>query len=132
MYFIKRAYNSYSKLTSAQRTSSLFREEPIVLGKTLRRGSKGFNITDDQYKAYEAQLMHLVKAGAIEVDRVDLPEPEILDNLHPLTPILDLVQKQQLDSSEAKVETAAKDPVAPEINQEIKKDRKGKGEKKGN
>jgi len=70
-YLIELGWKPGQKLTMAQRTSSLFAEEPVVLGKVLRRRSKPMKVTVEQWKADEAYLLRLAKAGAIKVTEPD-------------------------------------------------------------
>lgn len=69
VYVITRGFKEGKALTSAQRISPLFAEEPVVLGKVLRRGSQPMRLTQVEYKAGEARLLALEKAGAINIKR---------------------------------------------------------------
>jgi hypothetical protein len=69
-YVITRGHKPGKSLTPSQRTSSLFAEEPVVLGKVLRRGSKPMHITEAQYEANKAKLLRLVEAGSIVITLV--------------------------------------------------------------
>lgn len=65
-YIISRGYEGKA-LTTAQRNSSLFSEEPVVLGKVLRRGGKPMRLTPAEYEANKDRLLALEKAGAIKI-----------------------------------------------------------------
>jgi len=69
MYVITRGFQEGKQLSTAQKTSARFAEEPVVLGRVLRRGSKPMRLADVDYKANERQLLELEKAGAIKIDR---------------------------------------------------------------
>jgi hypothetical protein len=72
MHFeIRRGYKTGRQLSTAQRTSGLFAEEPVVLGKVLRRGVKPLMVTEEQFKLFKPRLLLLMLAGAIEVDVID-------------------------------------------------------------
>lgn len=72
MYFeISRAYVAGQPMTVAQRTSSLFSEEPTVLGKALRRGLPPLKIDEKQFAQAEHMLRRLFDAGAINIKAVD-------------------------------------------------------------
>lgn len=68
-YEIKRAYSGYGPLTPQQRTSSLFAEEPVVLGKVLRRGSAPLKVSPELFEANKVALLRLEKAGSILIVR---------------------------------------------------------------
>lgn len=72
MYVITRAVREGKPLTTAQRSSALFSPEPVVLGRTLRRGSRPLRLTEADFKANEAQLLRLERAGSICIQK---PEP---------------------------------------------------------
>ena len=76
-YEIKRAYSGYGPLTPQQRTSSLFAEEPVVLGKVLRRGSAPLKVTPELFEANKVALLRLEKAGSILIVRPPV-EPEVV------------------------------------------------------
>lgn len=66
-YVIKPVVTQHrTNLSHAQRTSPLFSETPVVLGKTLRRG-QSMVISEEQMKANEAHLKRMVDAGSITV-----------------------------------------------------------------
>jgi predicted RNA-binding Zn-ribbon protein involved in translation (DUF1610 family) len=69
MYIITRGFQEGKQLTAAQKSSPLFAEEPVVLGRVLRRGSKPMRLAEADYKANEQQLLRLEKAGAIKIER---------------------------------------------------------------
>jgi hypothetical protein len=59
------------QLTQAQKTSSLFSEEPMVMGKALRRGLPPLRIDEAQFKQNQIMLKRLFDAGAINIKAVD-------------------------------------------------------------
>ncbi len=69
VFFIERGFREGKALTTAQKTSALFSEEPVVMGRTLRRGSKPLRITKADYEANKNKLLQLEKAGAIKITR---------------------------------------------------------------
>jgi hypothetical protein len=72
MHFeISRAYTPGKPLTPAQRTSSLFAEEPVVMGTVLRRGLPALKISEAQFHQHQAHLKRLFDAGAINIKAVD-------------------------------------------------------------
>lgn len=72
-YEIKRAYNG-GPLTPTQRSSSLFSEEPVVLGKVLRRGSTSIFVPVEQFELNKVSLQRLEKAGSIVIIPPAAPE----------------------------------------------------------
>lgn len=72
MYIITRGFQEGKQLTTAQKTSPLFAEEPVVLGRVLRRGSKPMRLAEVDYKANERHLLTLEKAGAIKIQRPEV------------------------------------------------------------
>lgn len=153
MYTISRGYNGRT-LTAAQRSSSRFAEEPLVMGRVMRRGTKPFTITEEQYQQYKPQLTQLEKHGSILVKKVEEKkkkpvikkvDPELgelvkataeLEKGLPAVasrPSVKTEETTRLDSSVSKVETAPVSPLVPESPQETKKDQqqKGKGKKEG-
>ena len=79
-YLIELGFKPGKKLTMAQRTSSMFAEEPVVNGRVLRRRSKPMKLTPEQWKAEEVYLLQLAAAGAIKVtepDKTSLTPEEI-------------------------------------------------------
>jgi hypothetical protein len=72
MHFeIHRGLKSGKQLTAAQRSSPTFAEEPVVLGKVLRRGSAPLIVTDSQFEVHKASILRQVLSGSIEVTAVD-------------------------------------------------------------
>ncbi len=68
MHFeISRGTKPYNRVTTAQRTSSLYAEEPIVMGKILRRGGAALKLDETQFRRQADKLKRLLKAGAIEI-----------------------------------------------------------------
>lgn len=75
-YEISRGVKAGKNLTTAQRVSSKFAEEPVVLGKVLRRGYPPIRINEEQYQLNQTQLKTLEKAGAISITPVGAPAVE--------------------------------------------------------
>lgn len=70
-YEIRRGLMSGKQLTAAQRTHGTFSEEPIVLGKVMRRGTKPRLISQAQFLQHRANLLRLLVSGSIEIFVVD-------------------------------------------------------------
>lgn len=68
-YEIHRGLKSGQSLNTAQRTSSLFAEEPVVLGKVFRRGYPPIVLTETQFELNKTHLTRLEKAGAIVIKK---------------------------------------------------------------
>lgn len=66
---IERGFQEGKQLTQTQKSSALFSEEPVVMGRTLRRGSPSMKISIADYKANELRLLQLEKAGAVKITR---------------------------------------------------------------
>jgi hypothetical protein len=64
-YEITRGLRVGKSLTPAQRTSSLFAEEPVVLGRVLRRGAGPIRISPEDFERNKVQLLRLERAGSI-------------------------------------------------------------------
>lgn len=71
-YIITRGFQEGKALTNAQRSASGFAEEPVVLGRVLRRGSRPMRISGADYRANESKLLALEKAGSIKIQRPEL------------------------------------------------------------
>lgn len=79
-YIITRGFQEGKQITTAQKTSALFAEEPVVLGRVLRRGSRPMRISKADYDANEHNLLRLENAGAIKIQRpVKSPVAEALE-----------------------------------------------------
>jgi len=136
-------------LNTAQRTSSLFAEEPVVLGKVFRRGYPPMEITDEQYKRNMTHLVRLMKAGAITMVRQLVPDspedeailrgetPVVTDTQPPAPPVSTTPvvseEAEQTEQAPETVQTAPEAPVAPvapsapvEEVPEVSKNKKGK------
>lgn len=145
MYEITRGFTG--KLTATQRTSSRFSEEPLVLGKVLRRGASPIKLTEEQYQKAKPYLNLLVKAEAIKIRKLfpvgrsvekstnlssrkpPITEITLTKDLlgrNEVAAILDEVNFSPIDSSIKPVET----PVAQQPQQDKSKKNK-KGEKEG-
>lgn len=72
-YIITRGFQEGKALTTSQRSSATFAEEPVVLGRVLRRGSRPMRISGADYRANESKLLHLEKAGSIKIQRPEKP-----------------------------------------------------------
>lgn len=71
MHFeISRAVRAGKNLTTAQKTSSLFAEEPRIGAKTLRRGLPSVTLSEQEFNGSLLQIKQLFKAGAIEIKAV--------------------------------------------------------------
>lgn len=68
-YIIRRAFQEGKALTTEQKSSSLFAEEPVVLGQVLRRGSRPLRISAESFEANKSKLLALEKAGSIVIVR---------------------------------------------------------------
>lgn len=68
-YIIRRAFQEGKALTTEQKSSSLFAEEPVVLGQVLRRGSRPLRISAESFEANKSKLLALEKAGSIVIIR---------------------------------------------------------------
>lgn len=73
-YVITRGVKPGKNLTNAQRSSSKFSEEPVVLGKVLRSRSLPMKLSEEQFMANIKELMRLNNAGAICIQYPKLPE----------------------------------------------------------
>lgn len=73
-YVINRGYDGKA-LTTAQRKSALFAEEPSVMGKVLRRGSPPLRLTPTEFEANKHRLLQLQTAGAIKITAPTTTEP---------------------------------------------------------
>lgn len=129
-YQILNGYTPGKPMTTAQRTSGLFAEEPVVMGKVLRRRGPAMNITPEQYELNKLQLYRLEKAGAIRIIAVEeeLPEKPTKADTKPVeeTPKAEELTKKP----EAIVETAQVE-VAPAEEPEVEKKPTKKNKKKG-
>lgn len=113
-YIITRAFQDGKQLTPAQKGSSLFAEEPVVLGKVLRRGSRPMRISAADYKANEVKLLALEKAGAILIKRPDtepVVPPEQLDEAQKKALV---AQHQEDHQTEKEAVSNAGDAVPPQ------------------
>lgn len=88
-YLITRGVQSGKQLTPSQRTSSLFSEEPVVLGQVLRRGSGPIKVSLEAFERNKTNLLRLEKAGSIVITPpkgTDTPEPEKVPEAPPAEP----------------------------------------------
>ena len=94
------------QLTSNQRGSSLFSEEPRVGTKVLRRGTV-LKLNPTQFKSLEAKVYRLHEAGAITMTRV-----EDDGTRHVMDPVIHQAQKlamrQQLTATTGVIKRAEK------------------------
>jgi hypothetical protein len=70
-YEIRRGHKTNKPLTQTQRSSGTFSEEPIVLGKVMRRGSSPLRLTAEQFEQQKSKLLRQLLAGSIELFVVD-------------------------------------------------------------
>jgi hypothetical protein len=70
-YEIRRGHQTGKPLTQTQRSSGTFAEEPIVLGKVMRRGSSPIRLTPAQFEQQKAKLLRQLLSGSIEIYVVD-------------------------------------------------------------
>lgn len=70
-YEIRRGHQTGKPLTQTQRSSGTFAEEPIVLGKVMRRGSSPLRLTPEQFEQQKAKLLRQLLSGSIEIYVVD-------------------------------------------------------------
>lgn len=135
-YIISRGYEGKA-LTSAQRKSSLFAEEPVVMGKVLRRGSKPFRLTPAEFEANKDRLRALEAAGAIkiqapvsdqtfldEVDQSKIPD-KMLEQQKLMQEQEQALAQQRADAEAAalaalEADNKAKEEQAPETPPEVK------------
>lgn len=80
------------QLTRAQKSSSLFSEEPVVLGKVLRRGMPPRKITAEQFEANKIKLTRLAEAGSIIITE---PDATTLDKRERAAILSDYAKLQQ-------------------------------------
>lgn len=119
-YTITRAFQDTKQLTSAQRNSSLFAEEPVVLGKILRRGSNPLKISTEDYQKNKPKLLAQQKAGAIKIQysdgKVEDVKPPDLPMVHvpENNPVVDNKDTMQVVVvEETKIEALPEQPVVP-------------------
>lgn len=68
MHFeIRRGFHDKRPLTAAQRQSGQFAEEPLVLGKVLRRGLGARKLTEDEFARHRSTLLKLLRSESIEL-----------------------------------------------------------------
>ena len=70
-YRVKRAVKPGKALTTVQKTSSFFAEEPKVGVKVLRRGLPYIELTEEQMKSNELCLKKLLISESVEIDVID-------------------------------------------------------------
>jgi hypothetical protein len=66
-YEIRRGLKSNGRLTAPQRSSGTFAEEPVVLGKVLRRGMRPMLLNEDQFKQHKSKLLRLLLSGSVDI-----------------------------------------------------------------
>lgn len=86
-YEIHRGLKSGQSLNTAQRTSSLFAEEPVVLGKVFRRGYPPIILTESQFELNKTHLIRLEKAGSIIIKKLGVEERA--ETTQPSIPVTD-------------------------------------------
>lgn len=135
-YIISRGFTGKA-LTTAQRKSSLFAEEPTVLGKVLRRGSQPMRLTPAEYDANEVRLKQLEAAGSIKItppgirgltvdqtilDEVNFSDAEKVANAKALEQQRMMQEQQALAALEAdnKAKAEAELVAAEELKMQLK------------
>lgn len=72
MHFeIRRGYKTGRQISTAQRKSGTFAEEPVVLGKVLRRGMRPLSVSEEQFQLHKAKLLRLLLSGSVDITVVD-------------------------------------------------------------
>jgi len=154
-YVISRGMKPGKALTIAQRTSSHFAEEPVVMGKVLRANAQPIKISDALFAKNQTHLLTLKKAGAIEITRLfeqgaigkedaqNLlqtppetlsldPEPVPQNVQNPPEPAVEQVvvvaQVEEVQVQEVEIAAKTPEPI-PELPVEVKASKKGKGPK---
>lgn len=153
-YTIKHGMQFGKNLTTAQRSSSLFAEEPVVMGRVFRRGTGPMVITEEQYNRNRLQLTRLERAGSIVIVRPSDPVVEVPADLttapppvvppvpatEPEAPVAPPVDNSQeptppvVPGTDPLVENPPVEPAvedappadAPEVKEEIKVEKKSK------
>lgn len=70
-YEIRRGHKTGKQLTPVQRASGTFAEEPIVLGRVMRRGNGPIRLTAEQFEQQKARLLRQLLSGSIEIFVID-------------------------------------------------------------
>lgn len=117
-YEIRRGFDG-KRLTPAQRSSGTFAEEPVVMGKVLRRGSKPLVITPAQFEANRAKLLRLVLNGSIEIFSVDGAERKSIRLDYKAVP--EVFKKSELSPPSIPPVPAAGDEAPPPATEELSK-----------
>lgn len=141
-YEISRGMRPGKQLTTAQRTSSKFAEEPVVMGKVLRANTPPVRISEAQYLANKVQLTMLEKAGAIRIKppaqaTSPVPTEQAIEDLgkaagEPLKEGPDLWEGPPPEEPVAPPEPSKEEELPPAPEEEAKVDaRPGKKGKKG-
>jgi len=76
-YEVRLGYKTGRPLSKTQRTSGTFAEEPVVLGKVLRRGEKPRLLTEAQFSRFKPQLLRLLLSGSVEIYVVDADQQPV-------------------------------------------------------
>ena len=133
-YEIRRALKPGVNLTVAQRSSSLFAEEPTVMGIVLRRGLPPMKITEEQYERNKVHLVRLESAGAIEITKhfasvpvetvsegsTELPPPPPENPPTPEAPAAETKPEPVVEAPVEPVVPAETAPVAEALATEVK------------
>lgn len=120
-YEISRGISPGKQLTTAQRTSSKFAEEPVVLGKVLRAGARPLRVSEAQYNANKTQLLMLAKAGAIKIKPPATLAPTTEEAIEELGKAVGDAVKEELALDEGTPPEAPVEPpeAPPEPVQEV-------------
>lgn len=124
-YVISRGYEGKA-LTPAQRKSSLFAEEPVVMGKILRRGAAPIRLTPVEFEANKSRLKQLEAAGAIKIKAPGITDQTLLDEVDASKMSPQAVEQQKMMQeaalSQQRAESEAAALAALEADNKAKKD----------
>jgi hypothetical protein len=110
MHFeIRRGFTG-GRLTKMQRTSGLFAEEPTVLGRVLRKGSKPLVVSEEQFQRNKVKLLLLAVAGSIQISEVEDGQKQIASKVQ----LGDDVGPSPASSTTATEELEATEPPSSE------------------
>ena len=124
LYTITRGVQAGRQLTPSQKTSSLFAEEPVVLGRVLRRGAGPIRISPEDFERNKTHLLRLEKAGSIVItppQGSDVSEPEKSPEAPPAEPPKDPEKTPEPETQPPPPETTPspeKEEKAPEESPE--------------
>lgn len=131
-YEMSRGLKSGRQLTTAQRTSGTFAEEPVVLGKVLRRGMRPIHINEEQFNQSKSQLLRLLLSGSIEIHVINGGSTSRLDYRTAMgisTPAVPAVEVAEVTEASAvipevvpEIMTAKEEEVEPPVSEPIVED----------